>query len=91
MSQFDKDSHDYPVYYYSHTLQPAEKNWTVTERECLAVIEAVKYFRVYVHGVKFTVVTDHLSLKWLWTLREPEGCLARWAIALQSFNYKIVH
>ena len=77
LSQLDANGHDYPVAYCSKTLCSAERNYMVTKRECLAVIYAVKLFRVYCHGVKFTVVTDHSLLKWLQTLKELEGRLAR--------------
>ena len=72
-------------------LNQAERNYTVTERECLAVIYSYQQFRVYLHGTKFKVVTDHASLQWLKNLKEPEGRLARWAIKLQAYNYTIEH
>ena len=67
LSQIDEHNHDHPVTYCSRTLSSAERNYTVTEQECLAVIYTIKQFRVYVHGVKFTVVTNCSSLKWLQT------------------------
>ena len=62
----------------------------VTEHKCLAVIYAYQNFSLYLHGVYFTVVTDHASLKWLKTLKDPEGRLTRWAIKLQACYYKIL-
>ena len=41
--------------------------------------------------MKFRVVTDHSSLRWLQTLKEPEGCLARWDIQLQACDFEIIH
>ena len=41
--------------------------------------------------MKFKVVTDHSSLRWLQTLKEPEGRLARWAIQLQACDFEIIH
>ena len=76
LSQVDKDGIEHPVAYSSQVLNKHERNYTVTKRECLAIIFAVKQFQVYVHGVEFSVVTNHASLKWLQTLKEPEGCLA---------------
>ena len=39
----------------------------------------------------FTAVTDHSALKWLRTMKEPPGRLARWALELQHWNFEIVH
>lgn len=91
LSQFDSEGLEHPVGYCSRTLNRHERNYTVTERECLAVIYSYQQFRTYLHGVKFTVVTDHASLQWLKTLKDPEGRLARWAIKLQAFDYEIKH
>jgi hypothetical protein len=41
--------------------------------------------------MEFKVVTDHASLKWLMTMKEPRNRLARWSIKLQGFNFKIEH
>ena len=91
LSQLDTDGHEHPVGYCSRTLNSHKCNYTVIKRECLAVIYAYQQFRVYLHGVHFTVVTDHASLQWLKTLKDPEGRLARWAIKLQAFDYDIQH
>ena len=53
------------ITYYSKTLAPAERNYCVTHRELLAVVKAVKHFRLYLYGQKFRLKTDHVSLMWL--------------------------
>jgi hypothetical protein len=62
LAQKDEAGNEYAVAYGSRALSSAEKKYTVTERECLAVLFGVKIFRPYVYGMRFTVVTDHGSL-----------------------------
>lgn len=79
------------ICFLSRSLTKAERNFTTTERECLAVLWAVEKLRHYLEGTEFTVVTDHSSLLWLDRLKDPTGRLARWALRLQQFTYTIVH
>lgn len=91
LSQLDEDDADHPVGYYSRQLRGAESRYTVSEQECLAVVEGVKHFRVYLLGAEFTIVTDHSSLVYLEKMKDENGRLARWAMALMPYMYTIVH
>lgn len=76
---------DKVIAYFSAKFSPQEKNYSATERECLAIIWSVEKFRGYVEGGPFTVITDHSALKWLMTTKDLKGRLARWAMRLQPF------
>ena len=52
---------------------------------------SVERFRPYIDLVPFTIITDHASLKWLMTLKDLSGRLARWSLSLQSFDFVIEH
>lgn len=79
------------IAYASRTLTRGEQKFSTTERECLGLIWAIEKFRPYVEGTRFTVITDHYSLLWLFNLRDPTGRLARWALRLQPYDFTIIH
>lgn len=89
--QETKDGKWQPVSFTSRLLRKAERNYAPTEREFLAVIHALQKWRHYLHGEHFTVVTDHLSLKWLLSLKDPREKLARWVIEVQDFDFTTEH
>ena len=54
---------EHPILYISRALNSAERNYTTTERECLALVWSLKKLRPYLEGYVFTAVTDHSALK----------------------------
>lgn len=84
-----QDGEERVIAYSSRTLSRTEQNYSVTEKECLAVLFGIERNRHYLEGYTFTVITDHASLKWLLNLKNPTGRLARWSLRLQPFDFKI--
>jgi len=66
-------------------------NYAVSELECLAIIEGTKCYHPYLISQLFTVVTDHLSLTYLNTLKARKSRLQRWSLHLQSHTFMIKH
>lgn len=85
------DGVEYPIAFMSKKLNSAQRNYSVTELECLAAILCIKKFRCYIEGMEFTLITDHASLKWLMGQKDLTGRLARWSLKLQGFNFNIIH
>ncbi|KAL5469538.1 hypothetical protein EMCRGX_G030807 [Ephydatia muelleri] len=78
------------VGYASRTLTKAEANYSVIQRESLAIVWAMKQFRHYLLGRTFQLMTDHAPLQWLGE-QKMEGLLCRWALAIQEFSFEIVY
>ncbi|ROT85912.1 hypothetical protein C7M84_003952 [Penaeus vannamei] len=86
-----KDGQEYVVAYYSCKFSKPERNYCVTRKELAAVVKGLSHFHHYLYGAQFTIRTDHAALRWLKTLKEPEGQLARWLGKLEQYNYQVVH
>ncbi|KAE9293255.1 hypothetical protein PR003_g24549 [Phytophthora rubi] len=87
----DQGRGDQPVAYASKINSPTVANYSISELECLAVVWTVRLFRSHLYGRRFTIVTDHVALKWLMTTKEPAGRLPRWALTLQEYDFDIVY
>ena len=83
------DGVEHPVAYFSRCLSGPERNYCVTRRELLAIIEALRHWRHYVMGTRILVRSDHASLTWIRNFKSPEGQLARWLERLAEFEFEL--
>lgn len=79
------------IAYASRVLTAAERRYTVTEQECLAILWAFKKFQIYLAGRKTRIYTDHRALQFLMESKLMPGRLTRWALYLQQFEFEIHH
>ncbi|RVW21350.1 Retrovirus-related Pol polyprotein from transposon 17.6 [Vitis vinifera] len=68
-----EDGKPYVIYYASKTLNEAQRNYTTTEKELLAVVFALDKFRAYLVGSFIIVFTDHSALKYLLTKQDAKA------------------
>ena len=85
-----KENSDWrPNAYFVQKLLKYQLSYTVTEKECLAVIIGVTKFRHYLEGKEFTIISDHHALCALMKAKYKLARLHRWAAILSIFRYKI--
>ncbi|GFS56246.1 retrovirus-related Pol polyprotein from transposon opus [Trichonephila clavipes] len=80
-----------PIAFASRTLKKAKRNYTVTERECLAVIWALNKFKTYFGSLPVKVITDHAALTKLTNGKNLSSRMIRWALKLSEFNIEWEH
>lgn len=78
-----------PIAYASRQLNQAERNYSTTERECLAMVFSVKKFRHYLICNRVVFFVDHMAIKYLVNKAELSGRLARWVLLLEEFDYTV--
>ena len=79
----------FPVAFASKKLQPREVNYSVIEKECLALVWAVKKYHIYLYGRSFVLQTDHQPLVYLNSVAHSNSRLMRWSLYLQSYQIRI--
>ena len=57
-----QEKNDLPIAYASRILNDTERNYSVIEKEALAIVWACKHFRPYLIGSHFNIYTDQRSL-----------------------------
>ena len=79
----------FPVCYARKKLSSTERNYSTIEKECLAIVWGIKRFHLYLYGVPFVLQTDHEPLKYMDSAKYTNARLMRWAMFLQSYNFKV--
>ena len=80
----------HPIYYASKALNEAQKNYTVTEQELIAVVFAFEKFCSYFLGTRVIVHTDHFALRYLMAKKDAKTRLIRWVLLLQEFDFEVI-
>ena len=77
-----------PIAFYSRKLNPAQVNYTTTERELLSIVETLKEFRNILLGQKLKVYTDHKNLTYKTFNTER---VMRWRLILEEFGPELIY
>ncbi|XP_069176776.1 uncharacterized protein [Procambarus clarkii] len=93
LSQTDEKGVEHPVANHSKKFTPSQLNYSVIEKETLALINSVQHFEVYLtsNGHPILVRTIHNPLKFLAQFRQKNLRLTRWSLHLQQYPLQIEH
>ncbi|GFW09105.1 retrovirus-related Pol polyprotein from transposon 17.6 [Trichonephila clavipes] len=83
------NGNQHPIAFHSRRLRNYEINYTITELECLAIIDSLDKLNCYLHESHFTVHTDHNALVWLKNFKNPTGRLFRWSLKVSMYDFDI--
>ena len=79
----------FPIAYASKKLLQREKNYSVIERECLAIVFGIRKFQNFLYGTSFVLQTDHVPLSYIQKCKIESGRIMRWALFLQNYQFRV--
>ncbi|CAD6995745.1 unnamed protein product [Ceratitis capitata] len=91
LQKWSDDQCFHPVQFMSRKTTSTEQNYSAYELEVLAIVEALKKWRIYVLGCKFKIVTDCNAFEQTMKKSDLPPRIARWAMFLQEFDHQIEH
>ncbi|GJR23196.1 putative reverse transcriptase domain-containing protein [Tanacetum coccineum] len=77
------------IEYASQQLKTNEENYTTHDLKLAAVVFALKIWRHYLYGTKYTVFTDHQSIQHILDQKELNMRQRRWLELLADYDYEI--
>lgn len=88
----EKDGKRHPIAYFSRKMTPAEQNYEIYDKELLAIVAALRHWRVYCEGATgLTIYSDHKNLTFFTTTKELTRRQARWSELLGQYKFTIVY
>ena len=82
---------DKSISYASRSLNENEKKYDTYEKEALAIVYCVTYFRPYLYGRKFTLITDHKPLVWFQNSKDPCSRVTRWKLKMAEYDFDVTY
>lgn len=89
--QIDQNNEHRIIALVSRCLTVAEFNYTVTEKELLAIVYSIIKLRISLIGVKFEIITDHKGLTFLKSTPYLCARLIRWSLLLQQYDFEVTY
>ncbi len=85
-----KDGVEHPVRFMSKAFNPVQANWSTIEKECFAIVAALREWKHLLLDTRFTLRTDHRNLTYIGK-EAPSAKVMRWLLEIQEFNCAVEH
>ena len=88
----EHNSNRHPVAYFSRKMSPAEQNYEIYDKELLAIVAALRHWRIYCEGAtSLTIYSDHKNLQYFTTTKDLSRRQCRWSELLGQFKFDIIY
>ena len=93
LSQLQDNDKWHPVAFLSQSLSDTKRNYSIYDKELLAIICTLEAWRHYLEGSPHTIeiLTDHQNLQYFKAAQKLNRRQARWSIFLSRFNFSLIH
>src|SRR3954447_2538883 len=84
----------HPIAFFSKTMQPAELNYDIYDKEMLAIILSLGEWRAELKGLQempFLIYSDHRALEYFMTTKKLSARQAHWAEYLSRYHFKLAY
>ena len=91
LSQKQVDGRHHPVGFMSKSMNPAERNYGIPDKEALAIVKALQHWRPWLERTRFPIqiLTDHKNLEYFAKARILNRRQMRWLELLTHYYYEI--
>src|SRR5260370_11434425 len=93
LSQKGTNSRHHPIAFFSKSMNPAERNYSISDKEALPIVKGLQHWR---HWLECTpepirIITDHRNLEYFKTPCFLNRRQLRWLVQLTHYNYEIAY
>lgn len=84
-----KDDHERPIAFFSRAIRDASLKYNIIEKQALALVKALKDFRVYILHSHILAYIPNAAVKDVLVQTDPEGKRGKWIAALLEYDVEI--
>ena len=84
-----RDQHEKPIAFFSRTIRDAALKYNIIEKKALALVKALKYFRVYILHSHILAYVPNAAVKDVLVKTDPEGRRGKWIAAFLEYDVEI--